>query len=293
MPAPSATTTLYARPPKTLTRRKLTVALGPAAVVNRWEARCPVAFTGEKPFFVYGVDTFQALGLAVRYVCTRLDGMMDDGWRFFLTRNGSRPSDVTRDWGCRPALWPTIPTWAHKGARRRSRERNNLLETATGFGMRVVGATPLGGHPRSESQLNRRVLRALRSAIEPGARVVVSDDARKVPFLGSTVAPAIALHGADEAHVPLVAIELGLAKSEEMLSQAVARAVGRALIYRLTYPRALISVVNATGPRPTRDVTDEELTRRLAEVGIFLGVRSARRSALHPGRRATRSSTSR
>jgi len=114
------------------------IAIGPAAVVNRREARCPTSFSGEKPFVVYGIDTFQALALAVRYVSMRLERMTADGWRFFCRRNDASPLPVVAVWGQRSPLWPTAPSWSTDGSR--GSEDNRDLGAATDIAIRSSAA---------------------------------------------------------------------------------------------------------------------------------------------------------
>jgi len=134
--------------------------------------------------------------------------------------------------------------------------------------MRLIG-------PLTRSRLVRDVLAELRSVIEARTVAVSAERPRKaVPFGGAVVSPSLALHAAG---TPLVALELDVAKSARRVNGALCRAVGRALVHRLMYPRVVVSLV--ANVARSRDVTDDEFARRLAEVGIFVRVKPRRRAA--------------
>ena len=95
---PVAETTLFVeRPPGR--RRRICLRVGHPEPDRRGDYRCAVEFPGfERRRYNYGIDSIQALVLAVRFLTQRISALLDDGWRFYLGRNDKEPLDVRLAW---------------------------------------------------------------------------------------------------------------------------------------------------------------------------------------------------
>jgi hypothetical protein len=47
---------------------------------------------------IYGVDSFQALILALRFLETRISALLEDGWKFYFRRDDDEPLDAGLIW---------------------------------------------------------------------------------------------------------------------------------------------------------------------------------------------------
>ena len=58
------------------------------------DVRCRVAITGEKPRYLYGVDSFQALNMAFVYLRTVAEGWMKRRQDWYFDRQLKYPYDI-------------------------------------------------------------------------------------------------------------------------------------------------------------------------------------------------------
>jgi len=59
---------------------------------GEWSADVSLGVLPYKPFTVFGVDSWQALELAMRYVALQVEHFTEQGWRFFQEKGGESAS---------------------------------------------------------------------------------------------------------------------------------------------------------------------------------------------------------
>jgi hypothetical protein len=65
----------------------------------RGDFQCTVELKGlERRSKIYGVDSFQALVLALRFLETRVSTLLEEGWRFFFREDDHEPLDARLIW---------------------------------------------------------------------------------------------------------------------------------------------------------------------------------------------------
>jgi hypothetical protein len=65
----------------------------PKSACGDWRCKVKLAGLSDKTF-IYGVDSLQALSLAIKYVETELRAFSDAGWQFYLPGSPNHPIDM-------------------------------------------------------------------------------------------------------------------------------------------------------------------------------------------------------
>ena len=63
------------------------------------EYRCKVIAPGtDKPKYIYGEDSAQALMLGISYTITHVDSQISSGWKYYLTKNDRKAINPKSIW---------------------------------------------------------------------------------------------------------------------------------------------------------------------------------------------------
>jgi hypothetical protein len=80
-------------------RRKIRIRVTRPEPDPRGDFQCSVELKGlERRRKVYGVDSFQALVLALRFFETRISALLDEDWRFYFRNDDDEPLDASLIW---------------------------------------------------------------------------------------------------------------------------------------------------------------------------------------------------
>lgn len=80
-------------------RRKIRIRVTRPQPDPKGDFHCTVELRGLEPSRkIYGVDSFQALVLALRFLMGRISVLLDHGWCFYFGRDDDKPLDVHLIW---------------------------------------------------------------------------------------------------------------------------------------------------------------------------------------------------
>jgi hypothetical protein len=80
-------------------RRRVRISVTRPEADAHGDFQCSVELKGlERRRNIYGVDSFQALMLAVGFLQTRISALLEDGWKFYFRRDDDEPLDLRLMW---------------------------------------------------------------------------------------------------------------------------------------------------------------------------------------------------
>ena len=80
-------------------RRRIRIRVARPEADGQGDFQCAVELKGlEHRRKIYGVDSFQALMLALRFLETRISALLEDGWKFYFRRDDDEPLDARLIW---------------------------------------------------------------------------------------------------------------------------------------------------------------------------------------------------